>query len=77
MIAASLKEIVVATLPSCALLRASIGCNHSYYQPSSIGCLHLFPRQETYIRVHQIFIIFLKSYGSVIFLFSSQKNGDM
>ena len=48
MIAASLKEIVRATLSSCALLRALIGCNDSYYQPSSIDCLGSFPRQGTY-----------------------------
>ena len=29
------------------------------------------------VRVHQIFIIFQKRYGSAIFLFSSQKNDDM
>ena len=32
---------------------------------------------DMYSRVHQIFIIFQKTYGSVIFLFSSQKNDDM
>ena len=32
---------------------------------------------STNIMVHQIFIIFQKKYGSVIFLFSNQKNVDM
>ena len=35
------------------------------------------PRVPMHVRVYQIFIIFQKRYGSVIFLFSSQKHDDM